>query len=255
LTSREFAATLGDAVGRSAKLRVPASALRIVLGARAQVALQSQRTLPAALQRLGYELRYPQLSAAIAALLSGPASVQMRRARSEERGDMPTQPAYVLEQRSRMRVPLPVAFDFFCKAQNLGLITPSWMRFAMTSEPPTEIGEGSELNYRIGLGPVPMRWKTIIRHWSPPHSFIDMQARGPYALWWHEHRLEAVGDETEMVDRVYYAPPLGPLGRLAHRLLIAPMLRAIFAYRATATQRLFGHAHVNREREQNASAT
>jgi ligand-binding SRPBCC domain-containing protein len=119
------------------------------------------------------------------------------------------------------------------------------MRFAMASEPPRDLHEGSELNYRIGLGPVPMRWKTIIRSWSPPNGFVDMQASGPYALWWHEHHLESASDnsdDTEMWDRVYYTPPLGPLGKLVHPLVIGPMLRAIFAYRAAATERLFAGA-------------
>jgi len=39
---------------------------------------------------------------------------------------------------------------------------------------------------------------------------------------------------------VYYSPPLGILGRLAHGLLVARTLRAIFGYRAEAIARLFG---------------
>jgi ligand-binding SRPBCC domain-containing protein len=239
---REFATELGRALGRPARLTVPALALRLVLGARAEVTLQSQRALPQALQRLGYHFQHAQLSAALAAILSAATSVELRRARSEERRDLPLRPSYVLEQRSRLRVPLTEAFAFFCNAQNLGLITPSWMRFAMTSEPPSPMAEGSELHYRIELGPVPVRWKTVIHKWSPPHGFVDLQASGPYALWCHEHHLAAAGDETEMLDRVYYSPPLGVLGRLVHPFLIGPMLRSIFAYRADATQRLFGQA-------------
>ncbi|MET0386686.1 MAG: TIGR01777 family oxidoreductase [Polyangiales bacterium] len=240
VTSREFARALGGVINRPARLRVPAFALKLLLGARAQLPLQSQRTLPDALERLGHNFQHPQLTSALEALLAVPATVKLRRAAKDERSDLPRRPGYVLEHRSHLHVPLSAAFAFFCKAQNLGLLTPSWMRFAMMSEPPRELASGTELNYRIGLGPLPMRWKTIIERWTPPSGFVDTQAVGPYALWWHEHHLEAVGDETDMVDRVYYTPPFGLLGRLAHPILIAPMLRAIFAYRAAATERLFG---------------
>jgi hypothetical protein len=43
-----------------------------------------------------------------------------------------------------------------------------------------------------------------------------------------------------MRDRVWYAPPLGAVGRIAHRLFIAQQLRDIFAFRAAAIARRFG---------------
>jgi uncharacterized protein len=43
-----------------------------------------------------------------------------------------------------------------------------------------------------------------------------------------------------MEDRVCYAPPLGPLGRLANRLFIVPALRRIFQYRAEVIRLRFG---------------
>jgi ligand-binding SRPBCC domain-containing protein len=70
--------------------------------------------------------------------------------------------------------------------------------------------------------------------------FVDTQEKGPYALWWHEHHLQADGDATVMLDRVYYSLPLGLLGRLAHAWLVARTLRAIFGYRGEAIERLFG---------------
>jgi ligand-binding SRPBCC domain-containing protein len=43
-----------------------------------------------------------------------------------------------------------------------------------------------------------------------------------------------------MEDRVYYAPPLGVLGRLAHALLIKRMLLGIFQYRQDVIRLRFG---------------
>jgi uncharacterized protein len=242
VTSRVFASTLGQVLHRPAVLRVPALLLRAVLGERAQVALQSQRAEPRALQAVGFRFAHPVLRDALAHCTARAAGVSIRRATAEDRIPLGRKPAYVLEQTTRLHAPLDEAFGFFCRAENLGLITPSFMRFELLGEPPGQMGEGTEINYRIGLGPVPMRWKTNIRRWQPPGLFVDNQEKGPYALWWHEHHLQADGESTVMLDRVYYSPPLGLLGRLVHGLLVAPPLRAIFGYRAEAIARLFGRA-------------
>lgn len=241
VTSREFARTLGSLLGRPAWLRAPTWALRLLLGARAEVTLQSQRALPAALEKLGFEFAAPSLREAIGAVFASGATVDIRPAQPADAEGKPRPPRYVLEQRTRLQIDQARAFEFFCRAENLGLITPGFMRFQMTRAP-ASLGEGSVIEYNIGLGPFPMHWRTIIRRWQPPHGFIDEQAAGPYALWWHEHRLVTQGEglDTLMLDRVSYTLPLGPLGALAHRLAVAPILRAIFGYRAEAIARLFG---------------
>jgi uncharacterized protein len=251
VTSRAFGRALGHVLGKPAVLRVPSLALRAVLGERAEVALQSQRAEPRALRERGFVFEHPQLEAALRDCLSRDASVRIRRATESDRTPLRRKPAYVLEQTTRLHVPILRAFQFFCRAENLGLITPSFMNFELLGEPPGEMHEGTEIHYRIGLGPLPIRWKTTIRSWQPPQKFVDNQDRGPYALWWHEHELQADGDSTLMRDRVYYSPPLGFIGRAVHGLLIARPLKAIFGYRAEAIERLFGAAG-ERERGENA---
>ena len=75
---------------------------------------------------------------------------------------------------------------------------------------------------------MPIRWRTEITAWEPPHRFVDDQVRGPYRWWRHEHVFEAVDGGTRAVDRVDYAPPGG---RVANRLLVQRDLERIFAYR------------------------
>ena len=82
-------------------------------------------------------------------------------------------------------------------------------------------------------------WKTRFTAYEPPLLFEDEQAEGPYALWRHRHSFEEVDDGTVISDRVEYALPLGPLGRLA-QFLVARQLRGIFAYRQRALMQLLG---------------
>jgi hypothetical protein len=41
-------------------------------------------------------------------------------------------------------------------------------------------------------------------------------------------------------DRVYYAPPLGPLAGVVNHLLVARSLRSLFRYRADVIKLRFG---------------
>ena len=45
-----------------------------------------------------------------------------------------------------------------------------------------------------------------------------MQTQGPFATWWHEHRVVRDGTGSRVEDTVYFKAPLGPLGWLAERL-------------------------------------
>jgi uncharacterized protein len=135
--------------------------------------------------------------------------------------------------------PLDHVFSFFSKPANLGLITPAAMRFRIVGQVPV-LTQGVTIDYRVRAGPFPISWRSRIVDWDPPNGFTDVQVRGPYRVWRHEHVFRAQGNTTVMDDRVYYAAPAGILGALANRLFIAPALREIFKYRADVIRMRFG---------------
>jgi ligand-binding SRPBCC domain-containing protein len=94
---------------------------------------------------------------------------------------------------------------------------------------------GTLIDYRLRLHGVPVRWRTRIEAWEPPERFVDVQVRGPYALWEHTHTFEPDGAHAVVIrDRVRYALPFGPLGRLAHALFVRRDLERIFDHRRRA---------------------
>jgi ligand-binding SRPBCC domain-containing protein len=139
---------------------------------------------------------------------------------------------HVLERSQRLPRPADGAFAFYADAFILEAITPPWLRFRVTSRYPIEMREGALIEYRLRLHGLPIRWLTRIEVWDPPRRFVDVQLRGPYALWEHTHTFEPAPDGVVIRDRVRYALPFGPLGALAHTLFVRRDLRRIFDYRA-----------------------
>ena len=148
---------------------------------------------------------------------------------------------HVLQREQHLAAEPERVFPFFAEARNLEAITPPLLRFRVLTPDPVEMRAGTFLQYRLRLHGVPVGWDTIIQAWEPPHRFVDVQVRGPYALWHHTHTFApAPGGGTLMRDEVRYAIGFGPLGELAHRLLVRRDLEAIFAFRAERVPALLG---------------
>ncbi|MEZ5078218.1 MAG: SRPBCC family protein [Solirubrobacterales bacterium] len=142
---------------------------------------------------------------------------------------------YLLERSQRVEVPPERAFAVFGDALNLEPMSPPWLHFEVTTPGEISMGAGTLLDYRLRLHGVPIRWRTLIETWEPPHRFLDRQLKGPYSLWEHSHEFEPDGEGgCVMTDRVRYAIPFGPLGKLAEKALVRRDLERIFDYRRGA---------------------
>jgi hypothetical protein len=135
---------------------------------------------------------------------------------------------------------LDEVFGFFSDARNLEVLTPSWLSFKILPPVPITIATGTHIQYRLSWHGVPLRWTTEITLWNPPHEFQDIQLRGPYKLWRHGHGFRELDGGTEMLDRVEYALPLGPLGDIAHVLQVRRNVEQIFDYRKERIEQMFG---------------
>jgi ligand-binding SRPBCC domain-containing protein len=145
----------------------------------------------------------------------------------------------VHEFQSELWLPLPPAelFPFFADAANLDALTPPWLNFHIVTPPPIVLREGALIDYRLRLRGFPLRWRTRINVWQPPHRFEDEQIRGPYRQWIHEHTFAAHDGGTLARDVVRYAVPFD---FIAHRWLVRPDVERIFQYRSEALKRRFG---------------
>jgi uncharacterized protein (TIGR01777 family) len=250
VTNRQFARALGSALRRPALLPLPGFAIKTAMGASSSVLLGGQCAMPGKLLELSFPFAFSTIDEALHDILGRSASVGIRpvdaatAAFSDPHYLASRRPTHELRARTTVHAPIGEVFDFFSHPENLGIMTPASMGFAITNvSGPME--DGTSISYCIRIAGVPVRWKTRIDAWEPGQRFVDAQITGPYACWWHEHRFEADGSgRTIMEDRVLYAPPLGLFGRIANGLFISDALRTIFAYRADAIGLRFGESAV-----------
>ncbi|MDC0035070.1 TIGR01777 family oxidoreductase [Chloroflexi bacterium] len=247
VTSKGFSKCLAKILGTKIVIGVPSFCLKLVFADGETVLTNSQNALPHVLLRRNFKFNYEELEKALIEECA-PSGVSIVKVNSIKQPFDPSfkyskqlsRADYKIETSVSLAVNSETAFNFFSSPLNLGLATPKWMGFHIT-ESPAEVIEGSEFEYKIKLGILPIKWRTEIVKWSPDDLFIDYQKRGPYRLWWHQHRIVAEGDSNcRMEDKVFYKVPGWILGRVVHKYMIKNMLVRIFSYRRKVIQMRFG---------------
>jgi ligand-binding SRPBCC domain-containing protein len=137
---------------------------------------------------------------------------------------------HVMESRVWLARPRPDVFAFLADPANLARVMPPSLDVRVLTKD-VRMGAGAVVDLRVAWLGLPLAWRMFVREWDPPYRFVDVQVMGPCARWEHRHRLLEEGGGTWIEDRVTYRLPLGPLGRVAHGLLVGRQLRAAWAYR------------------------
>ncbi len=114
-------------------------------------------------------------------------------------------------------------------------LVPPWEQIRVV-ERSGSIQDGDEALLEMRVGPVPVRWRARHRDFVAGRQFADEQVGGPFARWLHTHRVVPSGQGARLEDDVDYAPPLGPFGVLADRLVVRRRLARTFTYRHAVTK-------------------
>jgi uncharacterized protein len=145
----------------------------------------------------------------------------------------------VSESRLELRLDLPVsvqaAWDWHMRPEAFLDLTPPWRKVSVV-ETDGEIADGSRVLIRLHLGPFHKDWEAIHEKVRPPHGFRDVQKRGPFAAWRHDHLFESRGpDACTLIDRIHYRLPFGALGKLVAGAFVRRDLERLFAHRHQVT--------------------
>lgn len=140
----------------------------------------------------------------------------------------------------RVTVPASVrsVWDFHSSVEALKLLTPPEKKAVIVGKD-MEVRVGALHIVRVKQFGIPMEWHARIVEADPPHRFVDIAERSPFASWWHEHAFLEVEGGTEIRDTLRYQAPGGPLAGLIDRLFVGKQLDALFAYRHQQSLKYF----------------
>lgn len=93
------------------------------------------------------------------------------------------------------------------------------------------ISLGEEVTWRAWHFGVPLHMTSRITEMESPNYFVDEQVKGPFRRFRHVHEFSQDAAGTTMIDRIEFAAPFGPLGRLVERLVLARYLQKLIESR------------------------
>ncbi|WP_306292810.1 SRPBCC family protein [Arthrobacter sp. 49Tsu3.1M3] len=78
---------------------------------------------------------------------------------------------------------------------------------------------------------IPIRMTSRITQMEAPDYFVDEQVKGPFRRFRHVHEFSEDAAGTTTVDRIEFAAPFGPIGRLVEKLVLARYLQRLIETR------------------------
>ncbi len=222
VTNTLWTKAYSEQLGVAARLPVPKVVLKIVLGEMSELATGSQRVISSKLASEGFSFKFSTLTEALKNLYQWKKRPSERLFTSEQWISLSAQEV----------------FPFFSDTKNLEKITPPWLNFKVLNQSTNEINVGTLINYKISVKGVPLKWRTEIKDWNPPHQFVDDQLKGPYTKWHHTHSFDEYPTGTLMRDKVVYEVPMGRVGQLVAGNYIKNDIANIFSYRSRVIDKL-----------------
>jgi uncharacterized protein (TIGR01777 family) len=128
-------------------------------------------------------------------------------------------------------------FGWHANPAAFGRLTPPWMRVT-EQDASGAIGSGDWKLLRVPIaGPLGFSWKLVHADSVRDAGFVDVQERGPFASWKHEHRFRPDGtDGTMLEDFVTYELPYGIAGQVLAGRKVERMLDQLFRFRHQRTR-------------------
>ncbi len=134
------------------------------------------------------------------------------------------------------QVTLPVhvkdLFSWFSREGAFYRLIPPWQKIALISRDPG-LEAGNRTVFRIFAGPFSLVWIAEHVDYEVEQSFTDMQIRGPFRYFRHQHTFRKLeGDSSSMEDTIRFIPPGGPLLDVLLRRFFKKSIKSMLRYRA-----------------------
>ena len=100
------------------------------------------------------------------------------------------------------------------------------------------VRDGARARLQVGYPPFRFLWELEHRDYLPGRQFCDVQIKGPFTYYRHEHRMVPIGANRSVLhDHIRFALPLGMAGRLLGKWIMMSKFERLFSYRHEVTRK------------------
>lgn len=142
--------------------------------------------------------------------------------------------SYTVEFSSDLRTSADAVFAWHARPSAFERLAPPWDPPRLRHPAPA-IAADARIRFEVGPRLAPITWEAEITNVEPGRRFVDVQRRGPFAHWRHEHLFEDLGPRrSSLRDRLEISMPLGPIGGLGWPVVMRQLER-LFSWRHFTT--------------------
>jgi ligand-binding SRPBCC domain-containing protein len=147
---------------------------------------------------------------------------------------------FVYTRAITIQAPIQAVYDFHLNPHFIRHILPSYQK-VVSLEEPNQLKIGAEMKLMMQVYGWKQKWEIVWEDLQAPQGtplrarMVDVARRSPFRAWRHLHLFSAIPGGTELIDRLEYELPWGPVGRLAQPLMHLE-LDTMFRFRQRRTK-------------------
>ena len=104
--------------------------------------------------------------------------------------------------KTKINQPLNKIFDFYSNPKNIKLLTPWFVKVSCTPE--KKISKKRVFTIEINIFGIKNKVEILIKNHEENKFFTDLQIKGPFNYWEHNHIFKCENNETIMYDVINY---------------------------------------------------
>ena len=104
--------------------------------------------------------------------------------------------------KTKIKQPLNNVFDFYSNPRNINLLTPWFAKVSCTPE--KKISKNEVFTIEINMFGIKNKVEILIKNYEENKLFTDLQIKGPFNFWEHNHIFKYENNETIMYDVINY---------------------------------------------------